>query len=332
MEKNKKKSLKELEINLSKAKNDVPVVKGNIILEYEEHAVCSNWTSDYRIGFKGYHFKNNDRLTTDFGKEFHTMCFLLKGTATLYYNDRAYELQENTMFLIPNSVTCVIEAKTKGFILVNHFDKPLGRHIDTCERMSLESITPAYNKDNEMYNPVIEIRPALQNFLTLLTQIINDGVYCKHFHNEEFNKLFFLLRFYYSKQEIGIFLSPVLGSNLDFKHLVLTNYHKITCIKDLAVLCGYSLATFNRLFMENFHDTPYKWLQKKKLQVVINYLYDQNLSISQIADLTGFSSSGHLTVFCKEFLHLTPSQFRKQHRQFNIEAKKAGLTEDTYNE
>ncbi|MDR0790756.1 MAG: AraC family transcriptional regulator [Bacteroidales bacterium] len=286
----------------------------NILMSYEEHAVCSNWVSDYHIGFKQYNLNNGDNLSSDLGKGFSTICFLLKGEVCVKYNDREYNIGANNMFFIPSSIPCEIKAKTKVFLLVNNFNKPINTIIDTCERMSLENIEPPFNKDNEMYNPILPIKKIVKEFLILLTKLIDDGVYCKHFHNEEFNKFFFLLRFYYSKEEIGTLFAPILGMNMEFKYLVLKHYNDISRVKELADECGYSLATFNRLFAENFHDTPYKWMQKKRLQQVITRLSDKEVNVAQIAAELGFSSSGHLTVFCKEFLHLTPSQFRKQQK------------------
>jgi AraC-like DNA-binding protein len=281
-------------------------------MSYEEHAVCSSWMSDYNVGFKKYILQQGDTLSTDFGKGYNSICFLLKGDATLMYNEREFTLETDTMFFIPSSIPCDIIANSKIFLLVNSFNKPVNNIVDTCERMSLESIEPPFNKDTDLYNPLLPIRTTLKTFLLLLIQMIDDGVYCKHFHNEEFNKFFFILRFYYTKEEIGNLFAPILGQNMDFKHLVLKSYTRAGSVKELAEECGYSLATFNRLFAENFHDTPYKWIQKKRLQQVIARLSDKDINIAQIAEELGFSSPGHLTVFCKEFLHVTPSQFRKQ--------------------
>ncbi|MDR1006267.1 MAG: AraC family transcriptional regulator [Bacteroidales bacterium] len=284
----------------------------NIIMSYEEHAVCSNWVSDYNIGFKYYDLNRDDVLCTDFGKGYNTICFLLNGSITLRYNDRDIFVEKESMFFLPSSLPCKIIAESKAFVLTNSFNKPINAVIDTCERMSLESIEAPYNKDNEAYNPVLPIKKSLFSFLNLLSKLIADGVYCKHFHNEEFNKFLFLLRFYYTKEEIGNLFAPILGEDMEFKHLVLQYYHRTDNIKELADLCGYSLARFNRLFAQNFHETPYKWMQKKRLQQVIIRLSDKHVNIANIAKDLGFSSPGHLTVFCKEFLHLTPSQFRKQ--------------------
>jgi AraC-like DNA-binding protein len=289
--------------------------ENNIIMSYEEHTICSNWMSDYNIGFKGYHLNTDDNISSDFGKDYNTICFLLKGKGILRYGENEFTLTEGSMFFIPSNVSCELEVKQKSFLLVNNFNKPIQTIINTCERMSLEKILPPINKDTEFYNPVIPIKKELGKFLNLLVELLDDGVYCKHFHNEEFNKFFFILRFYYTKDEIGILFAPILGQNMDFKHLVLKNYPHTESIRELAAKCGYSLATFNRLFVYNFHDTPYKWLQKKKLQHIIIRLSKKNVSIAQIAEEFGFSSPGHFTVFCKEFLHVTPSQFRKQQLQ-----------------
>jgi AraC-like DNA-binding protein len=126
------------------------------------------------------------------------------------------------------------------------------------------------------------------------------------------DELFFVIRFFYFKEEAANFFAPILGADMSFKHIVLANYKKANSIEELAKICCYSLTSFNRSFKQNFNESPYQWLQRRKLQHVINKLSNLSISLSQIVDEFGFSSAGHLTVFCKKYMNVTPSQFRNQ--------------------
>jgi AraC-like DNA-binding protein len=272
----------------------------------EEHLACSNYVSDYSIGFKSYHVSAGEYFTFS-NKEFNCLFFFLKGNVNLIYESQEYNLKKNTIAFLPVSSEYKIFVSSEANIVVNYFNKP----IDLCEKLALENLTSFIGKKS--HTPILRMKTPLRLFLNTLTFYLNEGVSCKHFHEIKEKELFFILRFFYTKEEIAGLFAPIVSRNLDFKNLVLNNYLNINSVKELAKTCNYSLSSFNRIFKNNFNESPYIWLQNQKLKYITGKLSNKNIPFSQIIDEFGFSSPAHFTIYCKKHLHLTPSQFRKTH-------------------
>jgi AraC-like DNA-binding protein len=236
----------------------------------------------------------------------------VSGSATLRYESNEYALEKDSMSFVPLSAEFKIIADTDITFVINYFNKS----IDFCEKLNLENLSPFV--ENKEHNPTLRIVPALNQFLSFLIFCINEGVFCKHFHEIKHKELFFILRFFYTKKELANLFSPIISNNLNFKSVVLGNYLKVNSIKELAQICNHSTSTFNRLFKKNFNESPYTWLQNQKLKYITGKLSDRNIPLAQITDEFGFSSPGHFTIFCKKHLNMTPSQYRNQHLKCNM--------------
>jgi AraC-like DNA-binding protein len=215
-------------------------------------------------------------------------------------------LKKDTTCFIPVSSKFEILAESELSVIVHYFNKP----VDLCEKLALENLS-SFVKNSPAF-PVVNTKPALKKFLSSLTFYMENGVYCKHFHEIKHKELLFILRFFYTKEESARLFAPIISKNLDFKNLVLMNYIHVNSVKELAKTCNYSLSSFNRFFKKNFDENPYTWLQSQKLKYIIGKLSDKNIPLGQIIDEYGFSSPAHFTIFCKKHLNQTPSQYRKQ--------------------
>jgi AraC-like DNA-binding protein len=200
-----------------------------------------------------------------------------------------------------------IYANTDAILIMNYFNKP----VDLCEKTALENLSMLL--DPKPTSSMLRINKPLKKFLLTLIFYMNEGVFCKHFHEIKQKELFYILRYFYTKREIVGLFAPIISKNLDFKNIVLTNYLNASSVKELANVCNYSLSSFNRIFKKNFQENPYFWLQNQKIKYIIGRLSDKNIPFGQIIDEFRFSSPSHFTSFCKKHLNLTPSQYRKQH-------------------
>jgi len=272
----------------------------------EEHKSCSSYISDYNIGFKNCHI-NQDEIINSPNKDLHCLFFLISGRVKLTYESHTYNLRKDTAWFIPMSSEYQIQATADSFLILNYFNKP----IDFCEKIALENLSVYF--DQKLHNSMLRINKPLKKFLLTTIFYINEGVFCKHFHEIKQKELFYLLRYFYTKREIAGLFSSIISNNLDFKNIVLANYMHASSVKELAQICNYSLSSFNRVFKKNFQENPYIWLQNQKVKYIVGRLSDKNIPLNQIIDEFRFSSPSHFTIFCKKHLNLTPSQYRKQH-------------------
>ena len=272
----------------------------------DEHRTCSNYISDYNIGFKNCQIKQGDFIIPS-NKEHHCLFFLISGRVDLFYESKTYNLKKNTAWFIPMSSDYKVCANTDATLIMNYFNKP----IDLCEKTALESLSVFL--EQELHTSTLRINKPLKNFLSNIAFYMNEGVFCKHFHEIKQKELFYILRYFYTKNEIAGLFAPIISKDLDFKNTVLANYLNANSVKELAHICNYSLSSFNRIFKKNFQENPYFWLQNQKIKYVIGRLSNKNIPLGQIIDEFRFSSPSHFTIFCKKHLNSTPSQYRKQH-------------------
>ncbi|MDR1782865.1 MAG: helix-turn-helix transcriptional regulator [Dysgonamonadaceae bacterium] len=276
------------------------------IFYIEEHTSCGNYISDYKVGFKYYKVAEGEDIALS-DNDLHCLFFLVEGSVDLIYESRHYEVQKDTLCFIPISSKYSMKATSDALILLNYFNRP----IDLCEKLALESLSQFY--ESGVHNPVLEIRKPLRNFLDSMMFYLDNGIYCKHFHEIKQKELFFLLRYFYSKDEVASLFAPIISSNVDFKNMVLGNYLHANSVKELAGICHYSLSSFNRRFKESFSENPYIWLQNQRVKYIAGKLSDKHTPFGQIIDEFRFSSPSHFTIFCKKHLNATPSQYRKEH-------------------
>jgi len=272
----------------------------------DEHRSCSNYVSDYNIGFKSCQIKQGEFIIPA-NKEHHCLFFLMSGHVDLFYEAQTYHLRKDTVWFIPMSSDYKICATTDSTLIMNYFNKP----IDFCEKTALESLSAFLGQKSHSFT--LRINKPLKKFLSSLIFYLNEGIFCKHFHEIKQKELFFILRYFYTKREVAGLFAAIISKNLDFKNIVLANYIHASSVKELAQICNYSLSSFNRVFKKNFEENPYIWLQNQKTKYIAGRLSDKSIPLGQIIDEFRFSSPSHFTIFCKKHLNLTPSQFRKQH-------------------
>lgn len=278
------------------------------LLYIDEHLMCGSYISDYNIGFKHYRIPKGEWFTSP-DKKYNCLFFLIKGDVKLFFETQEYNFRKNTLGFFPISSEYKIYANEDADILVNYFDNV----VDLCEKLALESLVPFIKR--RQHTPLLKTKVPLKQFIKSLILYLDEGISCKHFHEIKQKELFFILRFFYTKEDVAGLFAPIISQSLDFKNLVLSNYLQTSSVKDLAKMCNYSLSSFNRIFKSNFNENPYIWLQNRKLKYITGKLVNKNIPFSQIIDEFGFSSPAHFTIYCKKHLHVTPSQFRKEHNK-----------------
>lgn len=82
-------------------------------------------------------------------------------------------------------------------------------------------------------------------------------------------------------------------------------------IEHLAGLCGYSSSYFSRLFHRTYGVTVSQYILRQRLESAKRLLEQPDLSISQIAESSGFSDSSHFIKSFRDTYGETPGVFRR---------------------
>lgn len=99
-----------------------------------------------------------------------------------------------------------------------------------------------------------------------------------HLKHKELIRLFSR---YYAAEELQAFFHPMTGEEVPFKSLVLAHYMKANDTRELADLCGYGVATFRRIFKEEFGTAVYNgMIQKRRSISYTAFLFPISLSMT----------------------------------------------------
>lgn len=90
-----------------------------------------------------------------------------------------------------------------------------------------------------------------------------------------------------------------------FNENILTN--------QLAEMINLSPRHFNRLFVQTYNTTPYKYLISLRIQQACNFLKNTNKNVSEIAIECGFSDSNYFSRQFKKVTNTSPLEYRKTH-------------------
>lgn len=214
-------------------------------------------------------------------------------------------LETDQMVSFKQGLTYRIKCLEDCYLVISQFEKM----PDSCEKLFLSDLANI-NKDNKETILSLQICPNLKLFLELLSRYLEDGANCIHFHEIKMKELFWVLRFYYTKEQLSLMFSFLIGNNYNFRTLVLKHYTEVRFVKELAFACGYSLASFKREFDKEFKEPAGQWLQKQTVNLIKYKLLDDSIPLCDIADELKFSSLSHFSNYCKQKLGYTPAEYR----------------------
>lgn len=91
--------------------------------------------------------------------------------------------------------------------------------------------------------------------------------------------------------------------------------------KEISNYLGYNSDYLNRLFKKNFNKTLKQYIIEKRLEYIKELMLCKNYSLTEIANLTGFSEYKYFLKFFKYHEGITPTEFHKQNSQKSFNTK-----------
>lgn len=280
---------------------------------WEDHNKVITYSQHKIIGLKNITFSNPSTATPPIPEHYHSdiieiLC-LIKGKRVCHVNDEKYTVTGNEMFLTfpfePHHTSRYHSSPYTYF----------GVQIDLKDRNHLLGLNKEYSQ-------------ALHDLLTSCTHRhlrfpASDAQWLKHAFayisdDNESSKMLgvqFLSCFLFKIQEF----IPV---KHDQKNIFDSNIKRVidyiekqdlenTNLQELAAISGYSLSRFKSKFKEVVGFSPASYITLKKLEHAKHLLANTELSVTQIALDSGFSSSNYFCTIMKNLTSYSPTEFRK---------------------
>jgi len=181
--------------------------------------------------------------------------------------------------------------------------------LQLCECISLEHMYTFRDKNIKDEFHMLNINDRIYKFVELMQECVDDGLKCGYYFETKMKELFFLLRAYYTKEELNQFFSPLLSHNSRFMNLMYQN-RNVKSVHELADISLYSESGFKKQFHKVFGTSASDWLRNQKASLIYHDLNCSEMSIKELADKYNFSSVSSFTTFCQSKFGLPPGQIR----------------------
>jgi len=282
------------------------------ILYLNEHLKCYNHDSREKPQIEV--IKIPIGQTEDITIVENEIIFFIEGRVRFVYNGLFHHegINGEFMFLPAGRKYSTITVSDTCLIIFR-----LNKAINLCENFMIDKLfKQSETRDNSTLQAreslnVLEINPPLQYFLTGINSCINEGVKCRNFFDIKTKELLFLMRAYYTKEQLSDFFYMILSADTIFSEYVRLKWDQFSSIEELAKSMHFTRKQFSTRFVRIFGRNPNRWMMEARAEKVFNDITSTHKQFKQIAADNLFHSDVYFTNFCKTMLGGTPSQIRE---------------------
>lgn len=267
-----------------------------------EHVTCLHYKSDRECRFKNNKLSVLQTLTWNSASK-NILFFVVSGSVQVsceLFQKKIFAKDDITLFSYREWIS--VKSLEESEIVTCEFDVP----TSACDKLIFsECQLPS---DVESDHCPIRIKEPLKMFLDLLIYNMNQKINCEHFHEVMEKEMFFLFKYYYTKEELGYLFHPLSGSSFSFRKGVLDNYHKIKNIDELAAIIGMSRSRFDFQFKEVFNTTPRKFIQKQLALKILFKAGEPDMTAGKLLEAFDFNTAASLCKFCQASFSCSPTE------------------------
>lgn len=283
--------------------------ENNKLLYKEEHMCCNNYGREEKSVIRFFNLDIGQSI--EYSIKEHMMLFVKRGKLDLEWPE--YELQkqadENGFVLLPSETVVKMKVREKSKIMTCRFSDD----IKLCEMLRLGPNDELYGNDTDIINDeILYANNVIKKQIDSIEYCMDIGVRCKNYQNMKIMEILYMFRFFYAKEKLTAFFGPMLNRDTAFKGFVLSNWHLVSSIEELAGKANCHRDTFTRKFHKVMGTTPRQWMKERKAELIMRELKLSSKPLKQIAEELDFSSPAALNRFCKEQFNDTPAKIRSQ--------------------
>ncbi|MDH6311139.1 AraC-like DNA-binding protein [Dysgonomonas sp. PFB1-18] len=290
-----------------------------------EHLDCPNYDNRQRPSIEEIFYRQGDSCEVQ--PWVNKLIFVSEGelecsaALTGYYPIHSGQI----LFLPANrSLSCSI-VKDTHITIIRLYEK-----IQLCDCFRLEDLKTSTYKSKGLHNDIgasqeegkgisqkdcpylLNVNPVMERYLELLNLCYRAGLRCRYYNEGKVRELMFILRAFYSKEQLARFFATALTTDTYFSQFVMSNYTRYNNLTDLAQAMGYTVSGFEKKFRKVFQCAPYAWMRRQRAREAYHCIKTSDLSLKQIGMIFGFSSHPAFIKFIRQNFGQTPGQIRKK--------------------
>ena len=279
------------------------------IFKIRELGVYREEQVDTKTAFTCYEVKKGDEIRNH-SLPLNFIVFVLDGSLEISCNEfknRLFQSGEMVLMLRSSSVHVKVLKKSKMYLF--YFDS----FLSSSDRQLFKAYLPDVEKIAYDFKPVL-IPEQIEAFIKQTLYYQNLKIDNMHFNSLKHSEFFLLLRHFCSREELIMFLSPLIVRSLSFRAKVLEKYPQLKKgrVTELADLVGMGRKNFDKCFREEFGISPAKWMQLEKSKHLRMFLTEPGITISEAMDKFHFNSPSHFNRFCRKFFNTSPGMIIKE--------------------
>ncbi|MDR1091259.1 MAG: helix-turn-helix transcriptional regulator [Prevotella sp.] len=276
------------------------------LLYPHEHLSCFNYEKGSRPVFDKLKLKKGQSWKVF--SEDNLIIFILEGSLCFSFGEYLNRtISKGRMMVLPAGSQLLGRAEEEtGLIVI--------RLLETKQLCDCYSLDMLLNERDGSFIPelyYLDIKERLSLFLSFWDECVGDGLKCVFYLDLKVKEFFFMLRAYYTKEELLGFFYLLLSRDISFSDQVMKNRYKAKTVHELADTLHYSLSGFQKRFKKVFGVSAYHWMKEERLKSVFHEINSTQKSFKEISDDYGFSSPAHFNDFCKSNFGLTPGKIRQ---------------------
>lgn len=227
-----------------------------------------------------------------------TISLLCDGSAPVTFTPRRF-------FLLPPGTSVLCTAVKPASLIVCR----LHHALKYCDNLPVEQFQGCLPDAPKRVFDLTCNRPILK-YIDSLAEAVGHGFRCRTYLTAKLTELLYLLRGYYSTEDLVSFFRPFLGRDIHFRGKILSLIRHGSNVSAMAQACHLSESGFRSKFKREFGEPPNVYLMGRKRSVILDALTNGTEPFTRIALDNNLSGLNALNKFCREQFDRTPSEIR----------------------
>ena len=244
------------------------------------------------------------------------MCTVTKGKMAYSVNGKTVMLHEgDTIFINSNQIhysMCIDDVGARYIIFIAH-----PGILNASVAVEMQAIRPITDNKDLPYLRFRDIDEMTESVYQLMYSLLPIR-HCAFEVTKQFYQIWDLVM---KRSEIIGVLGPEgapdarMQTFKNMMHYISNNYQRTLTLEEIAGSANISKSLCNLLFKQYVGESPINYLMHFRARKVAEYLRSSNLSMSEIANLSGFSGVSYMSETFKKSFECTPREYRKDWRE-----------------